>query len=165
MDITNDWARTSEHSGSVTERQEYTCDGVTYKADGKHVVLRPAQQERRIAASLSEKYGKTVEFIPQILYPPNIQTPDYMIDGELFDLKTLTGQGKNLFYGAIAKKRRQAHNFIVDITHCPLCMKEIERQIASLYKSPRVGFLNKLVLMKHGEIIKAYARQQKRNRP
>ena len=165
MDITNDWAHASEHRGSVTERQEYTYNGVTYKADGKHVVLRPTEQERRVAAALSEKYGKEVELIPQILYPPNIQTPDYMIDGKLFDLKTLTGQGKNLLYGAIAKKRRQAHNFIVDVTHCPLSKEELERQISDLYRSPRVGFLDKLVLMKHGEIIKAYARKQKGNRP
>ena len=164
MDITKAWTETQGKQGSVSEKNEYAINGKTYKVDGKHVVLHPTEQEQRVAAILSEKYGKAIEFIPQILYPQNIQTPDYTINGELFDLKTLTGQGKNLLYGAIAKKRRQAHNFIVDITHCPLSREELERQIADLYKSPRVGFLNKLVLIKQEKIVKVYARQQKRNR-
>lgn len=81
-----------------------------------------------IAVLLSEKYGKKVELIPQVKYPRGIQTPDYLIDGKRFDWKSPTGKGKNLLYGLIAKKYKQAHNFIIDITECPLSMEELQKQ-------------------------------------
>lgn len=39
-------------------KNEYAITGKTYKVDGKHVVLHPTEQEQRVAAILSEKYGK-----------------------------------------------------------------------------------------------------------
>lgn len=158
-DITKEWTAAKGEAGSVVERQEYIIDGTTYKVDGKHVVLKPTEQERLIAEILSKKYGKTVELVPQVLYPQGIQTPDYLIDGERYDLKSPKGTGKNLLYGLIAKKRKQSHNFVVDITNCPLDMEKLEKQIDELYISPRVGFLEKLVLIKNGEVAKVLSRQ------
>ena len=109
-------------------------------ADGKHVKLNPSEREVSIAILLSEKYRKKVKLIPQVMYPQGIQTPDYLIDGKRFDLKSPTGREKNLLYGLIAKKYRQAHNFVIDITNCPLSMEELERQAEHLYKSQRTGF-------------------------
>lgn len=163
MEITSRWTLTGDRGDSINEKKSYVVNGVEYKVDGKHVVLKPTEREKTVAAILSQTYGKTIEFVPQILLPPGIQTPDYLIDGERFDLKTLTGRGKNLLYGAIAKQKRQAHNFIVDVTNCPLETEELERQIKALYRSPRLGFLETLVLMKNGEVLKVYARKQ-RNR-
>ena len=159
MDITELWTSTAGNIGTVSELREYTVGGVTYEVDGKHVILRPTQQEKAVATVLSQKYGKTVEFVPQIMFPQGIQTPDYLIDGERFDLKSPTGRGKNLLYGAIAKQKRQAYSFIVDVTDCPLSMEELERQINDLYRSPRIGFLETLVLMRGGEVVKVYARK------
>lgn len=159
MDITHEWTKTKEVKGTVTEKQEYIVNGTAYKVDGRHVILRPTEQEREIAAILCGKYGKHVEFVPQVMHPKGIQTPDYMIDGNRFDLKSPTGRGKNLIYGLVAKKRKQADNFIIDISGCPLSEEEIMRQIADLYFSPRVGFLEKVVLMKNGEVLKVYERK------
>lgn len=159
MDITKLWTNTTGNTGTVSELREYTVGGVTYEVDGKHVILRPTPQEKAVATALSKKYGKTVEFVPQIMFPQGIQTPDYLIDGERFDLKSPTGRGKNLLYGAIAKQKRQAYSFIVDVTGCPLSMEELERQINALYRSPRVGFLETLVLMRGGEVVRVYARK------
>ena len=112
-----------------------------------------------IASVLCEKYGKNVEFVPQVIFPQGIQTPDYMIDGDRFDLKSPIGKGKNVIYGLIAKKRKQANNFVIDISECPLSEEEVEIQIENLYFSPRVGFLEKIVLIKNGEILKVYGRR------
>ncbi len=158
MDITKEWTDTSKLNGIVVERQEYIINGVTYKMDGKHVTLKPSQQERNIAEMLSSKYGKKVELVPQVLYPQGIQTPDYLIDGERFDLKTPIGIGKNLLYGLIAKKKKQSNNFILDITNCPLSIEELERQVEDLYRSPRVGFLEKVVFVKNDGVIKVISR-------
>lgn len=159
MDITSEWTKNKGIKGSVSEKQEYTVNGATYQVDGKHVILRPTVEEREIADVLGRKYGKTVELVPQVMLPQGIQTPDYLIDGERFDLKSPIGNGKNLLYGLIAKKQRQSHNFIVDITRCPLSMGDLEKQAEDLYRSPRTGFLNQIVFIKNEEVVKVFGRK------
>lgn len=159
MDIINEWTKSAGTKGSVIERQDYTVNGTTYKVDGRHVILRPTEQEREVAAALSEKYGKHVEFVPQIMVPQGVQTPDYLIDGERFDLKAPTGRSKDLFYNVVSKKRKQASNFIFDIADCPLLEDEIKRQAEALYFSRHTRFIDKIVLMKNGEILKVYGRK------
>lgn len=158
MDITNEWTK-KDKKGSVVEKLSYIVGGINYIVDGKHVILKLSEKERVVAAILSEQYGKQVELVPQVVYPQGIQTPDYLIDGDRFDLKSPTGCGKNLVYGLIAKKRKQSDNFVIDITECPLSVEEIQKQIEQLYLSPRTGFLEKVVLMKDGKIIKVYERK------
>ncbi len=159
MDITNEWTKTRGTEGTVTERQEYTVNGTIYKVDGKHVILHPTKQEREVAAILSGKYGKHVEFVPQVVFPQGVQTPDYLVGGDRFDLKSPIGRGKNVIYGLIAKKHKQADNFIIDISECPLSVEEVERQIESLYTSPRLGFLEQIILMKNEKVLKVYGRK------
>lgn len=156
-DITQKWTK-KDKKGSVAEKSSYIVGEVKYVVDGKHVVLKPSDQERGVAAVLSERYGKSVEFVPQIMQPQGIQTPDYLIDGERFDLKTPTGRSKELFYNVVSKKRKQASSFIFDVTDCPLSDDEIRQQIETLYFSRHTRFVDKIVIMKNGEILKVYER-------
>ncbi len=142
----------------VTKKQEYVVNGVTYQVDGKHVILQPSVQEKNIADILSKKYGKTVDLIPQVMYPQGIQTPDYLINGERFDLKSPTGRGKNLLYSMVSKKRKQSPNFIFDVTDCPLSNEEIEKQINGLYTSRHTRFIEKIVLIRGKKVRKVYSR-------
>ena len=157
--ITQTWFKDKGTKGGVSELQEYIINGTTYKVDGKQVILRPTEQEREVAAILSGKYGKNVQFVPQIMYPQSIQTPDYLIDGERFDLKSPTGKSKNLLYNLVSKKREQAPNFVFDVTDCPLANDEIRRQVRMLYFSRHVRFIEKIVLIRDGEILEVYGRQ------
>ncbi len=156
-DITKEWIR-KDKKGLVAEKLSYVVDGTKYIVDGKHIILRPTKQERKVAAVLSEKYGKTVEFVPQIMYPQGIQTPDYLIDGDRYDLKTLISGGKNVIYNMVSKKKTQSSNFIFDITNCPLTISEIEKQIIGVYSSTHTKFIEKIIIMKNREIIKIYDR-------
>lgn len=159
MDITNEWTKSKGIKGTVIEKQEYTANGTTYKVDGKHVILRPTAQEREIADMLSKKYGKVVELVPQVMYPQGIQTPDYLIDGERFDLKSFKSSGKNLIYNMVSKKKMQSPNFIFEITDCPLSESEIEKQIKDVYSSTHTKFIKKIVVVKKGKIIGVYNKQ------
>ncbi|MBD5468478.1 MAG: hypothetical protein HDR21_10050 [Lachnospiraceae bacterium] len=136
MDITNEWTKCAGIKGSVIERQEYAVNGTTYKVDGKYV-----------------------EFVPQIMVPQGVQTPDYLIDGERFDLKSPTGRSKDLFYNVVSKKRKQASSFIFSVTDCPLSDDEIRKQIEALYFSRHTRFIDKIVIMKNKEIQKVYGRK------
>lgn len=157
MDITNEWIKKNK-KGSVVEKLSYIVGNVAYVVDGKHVILKPSEHEKRIAMVLSEKYGKLVELVPQIMYPLGKQTPDYLIDGERFDLKSPTGKGKYLLQGLIVKKQLQSHNFVIDITECPLDMNELERQANDLFRSPRTAFLDTIVFIKDDKVIKVLQR-------
>ena len=134
-------------------------DGTEYIVDGKHVISKPSEKEREIAVILSERYGKQVEIVPRIMYPQGIQTPDYLIDGERFDLKCFKGSGKNVIYNSISKKKKQSPDFVFDITDCPLPLEEIVRQIQVIYSSIHTKFVDKIVVMKEGKIIKVFRRQ------
>lgn len=152
-----EWTK-KDKKGSVVEKRSYIVGGVNYIVDGKHIILKPSEKEREVAAILSVKYGKKVELVPQIIYPQNIQTPDYLIDDERFDLKSPTGQGKNVLKGMVAKKKNQSPNFIFDITDCPLDDEEIERQLKFLYNSNHTRFIEKIVVIKKGKVLKVYKR-------
>lgn len=158
MDITKEWTKKAGMKGVVTKKQEYVVNGVTYQVDGKHVILQPSVQEKNIADILSKKYGKTVDLIPQVMYPQGIQTPDYLINGERSDLKSPTGRGKNLLYSMVSKKRKQSPNFIFDVTDCPLSNEEIEKQINGLYTSRHTRFIEKIVLIRGKKVRKVYSR-------
>ncbi len=86
LDITNEWTK-RDKNGTVEEKRLYIANGANYTMDGKHVILKPFDKERAVAAVLCGHYGKAVELVPQILYPQGIQAPDYLIDGKRFDLK------------------------------------------------------------------------------
>ncbi len=159
MDITKEWTEVKRIKGSIIEKQEYTIDGVTYKVDGRHIILHPTKQERAVATILSEKYGKVVEFVPQVLFPQGVQTPDYLIDGSRYDLKTPTGSGKNLLYSLLSKKRKQSPNFILDITNCPLDKDEIVQQIDGIFASRHTRFVEIIVLIKDSEIISVFGKK------
>ncbi len=158
-DITRAWTKAGGTEGAVIERQEYIVNGTTYKVDGKHVILRPTKQEREVAGVLSVKYGKSVELVPQVMVPQGVQTPDYLVDGERFDLKAPTGRGKDLFYNVVSKKRKQASSFIFDITDCPLSEDEVRKQVEALFFSRHTRFIEKIVIMRGGEILKVYGRK------
>ena len=103
MQRTYEWTKAQENRGTLVLRQEYTVNDISYVVDGKHVKLNPSECEMSIAVLLSEKYGKKVELIPQVMYPQGIQIPDYLIEGKRFDLKSPTGRGKIFFTGLLPR--------------------------------------------------------------
>ena len=73
---------------NLTEQQYYDDkDGTRYHVDGKYVLLEPTAREKEVANMLGEYYGGQVAIIPRVNKPANIKTPDYIINGERFDLK------------------------------------------------------------------------------
>ena len=81
---------------------------------------------------------------------------------EAFDLKELSGTSKNLVYNAIAKKKRQAPNFILDISKSPLDENEIARQIEEIYWSRHTMFVQKIIVIKDEKIRKIYKRNREK---
>ena len=118
-----------------------------YQVDGKHVVLDYSQKEKEVGEWLSKLFGKHVQMAPRVNYPKDIPTPDYLIDSMKFDLKEISGNGKNVFDNASKKAKEQAENIVFDITNTNLSEQEIFKQLEKIYKSGRRG-LNIAVLKK-----------------
>lgn len=162
-DITEEWKKTATpNSYDIEEIRQYKIGDSVYTVDGKNVLLDYSDKERRIAELLKEELGGKISMVPRVLNPQGISTPDYIFRNEAFDLKELSGTSKNLVYNAIAKKKRQASNFILDISKSPLDENEIIRQIEEVYWSRHTMFVQKIIVIKDGKIRKIYKRNREK---
>lgn len=158
-DITNKWKSKKTDSGKFEILDKYIVDGGTYIVDGKHVVSDYSEKEKIIAELLLKEFGGTVQMVPRIVYPQGKSTPDYIYDGERYDLKEPVGESKYVLYNMVAKKKTQACNFIFDITNCPLSEMEVITQIEGLYRSMHTRFIDKIILIKNQKVIGVYERK------
>ncbi len=102
--------------------------------------------------------GGQINIIPRINEPSGIKTPDYIINNERFDLKEISGNGKNTLEDAIKKKEKQSENFIFDITKTVMTEEKAIFQIEKIYLSPYRKWVNKIILIKNNEILKVFDR-------
>lgn len=162
-DITDEWKKTATpNSHDVEEIYKYKIKDSVFTVDGKNVLLDYSDKERRIAELLKEELGGKISLVPRVLNPQGVSTPDYIFRDEAFDLKELSGTSKNLVYNAIAKKKKQASNFILDISKSPLDENEITRQIEEIYWSRHTMFVQKIIVIKDEKIRKIYKRNREK---
>lgn len=159
IDITNKVLSENKKEYKV-EEQQYFIDskGNRYDVDCKHVIMQPSQREKEVANILGELYGERVMLIPRVNEPANIKTPDYIINNESYDLKEIKGNSKNTLYDALGKQRRQADNFIFDISQTEMNEIEAIEQIKNIYMSKNRKWVNRLILIKNKKILKVYKR-------
>lgn len=160
VDETASWIGKGNKIGKVEDLQEYFVNGVAFKVDGKRVLLDYSEHEKEIANIIAKGTGKDIKMVPRITFPQNIQTPDYLIDGIKFDLKTPLGNGKNTLYGMVKSKKKQANNFVICADKTALSMDEIEQQIQGIYSSRNTAFVDIIILVKNQEIVKIYKRNK-----
>ncbi len=159
-DITNQYITKKRHQ--ISKQKSFIDDaGNEYRVDGKHVILQPTQREIEIASLLGEAIGGKVNIIPKVNQPFGIKTPDYIINGEKFDLKQITGGGKYTIQGNLKGKEKQSINFVIDISNAKFDVKEAHRQIENIYNSKHYLWLNKIILVQENNIVKAYGRNKK----
>lgn len=153
ISVKDKWLSNVDPSKSkVTEMNFWEHNGQKYLVDGKHVVLDYSKREKEVGEWFSKTFGKHVQMAPRVNYPKDIPTPDYLIDGMKFDLKEISGSGKNVFDNASKKAKEQAENIVFDITKTPLAEQEIANRLEEIYKSGRRG-LNIAVLRRSDELI------------
>ena len=157
-DITSNFIQSKKYK--VKEQQYYKDEqGNKYKVDGKKVVITPSKREKEVANMLGKIYGGQVNIIPRVNEPANIKTPDYIVNNQRFDLKEIEGNGKNTLDGAIKKQKRQANNFIFDITRTEMNRYEAIKQIDKIYNSKYRDWVNIIVLIDANTILKVFTKQ------
>ena len=159
IDITVKWLKNKKTGVSRVIDAKYFYDGKNkYYVDGKGVVLDYSIKEKDIPKWLANLFGETVYMLPRINYPEGIKTADYLFKGEHWDLKKINGNGKNVFFHAIEKHEKQAHNFIFDLSTSALTDLEINDRLNKLYKIPRLSWLNKIIIIRNNKVIKIIKR-------
>lgn len=161
-DVTEEYLKAGKvNLGKVIDEKKYEKEGQIYYVDGKNVVLDYSENERKIAENLAGLLGANVKMIPRVLFPQGISTPDIFINNAAYDIKEPIGKGKAVIYNMVSKKKRQANNFVIDISHCPLLENEIRNQVADVYRSSHTRFIDKIILCKNGNILNIYKRIKK----
>ena len=84
---------------------------------------RPRQHEIDVVIVLTEYFKADVEFVPR----SNQQTPDFLIDGVLWELKSPQGKGKNNIERQLKYALHQSANVILDASRSKLHPDKIKR--------------------------------------
>ena len=159
-DDTRLWLETSTpNSHNVEIRNFITKDGVTYIVDGKCVTFDISNKELKIAAWLERKFGGSLFLLPKVNYPKGIQTADYLFRDEYWDLKEITGNSKHTIDSNIKAKKKQACNFIIDITNSEMMMDEAIKRIKTIYTNQKRNWVEKIILKK-GDFTKVYVKEK-----
>lgn len=159
FDSIREWQEVSKRkSKNVDDLQSWKYKDVEYKVDGKHVVLDYSNYEKEVADVIANKYGKDVKMVPRVLNPPGIKTPDYIIDGEKWDLKVINSRGRNAFYNALRKNKKQADRFIFELKDS-FEEEWLNEQINSIFASNHYRDIKEITIYSDGKIIKAMKRE------
>lgn len=144
------------YTGVKNPGKVFYKDGQRYEIDNHHVKFEPSQHEREIAEVLAEQMHDRVILQPKIEYPKGIKMPDYTIGGRSYDLKTITGSGKNIIDNNVKENEKQAKNFIFDITNCKLSEDDLVNQVE--FVMWRRSFVDKIIFVRNKQIIRVFER-------
>lgn len=156
-DVLDEWIENaSPNSHAIEEILEYTVDDVVYTVDHVNVSQNNSQHELEIADLLKRTFGGEIKLVPEIKGKyKGVKTPDYLYKGEKWDLKELNGSSKDAIRNAIKGKKKQADNFIIDITNVKeLTVEDLYKQAENVFFSPNTNFVKRLMIVKDGKVIR-----------
>lgn len=159
-DAYSDYFDGKDHEPNISIESFVIAEGIRYLVDGHKVVSDHTASEFKAANWLSRKTGKQVKIVPRINAPQKINTPDFLMGNEPWDLKELSGSGKYLIDGNAKKAKKQAPNIIFDASKSSLSDEELLKQLDDVFKYGRRG-LEKAIL-KSGDRIIAVIKDKKR---
>ena len=161
METTDLWERPKENTGEVVERGFIVIDGTRREIDGKKIEFHPSVREREVAEILQKWTGGTVELMPKVNYPKGVRTPDYVLNGIEFDLKSPTGSGKNTISHNVESIKGQALGLILDISKTGLSEEEVIEQLRRAYQSKRCAHLNTAIIVNKDKVTHTFERIRK----
>ena len=127
----------------------------------KKCCIKLFSKRKNIALWFSAKFGKTVFMNPKINFPKGINTLDYTIDGESWDLKCLgknAKSNKRAVDNLLKTSKNQAANFIIDITETLLSENLVLNQTKNIFLDIKRTWVKKIIIIKNNEIIAFFQR-------
>ena len=161
VDVTTKYlSAATPDSHTVQDLYTYTASGVTYKVDGRNVVLDYSPHEKEVAELLERKLGGEIFMVPRVNAPQGVSTPDYLFRGKGYDLKTIGAEaGPKTILNRIKKAKKQANCFVVDVTAAEhLSDVLINEQLGKIFRDREASFVDEIIVLRSGEIIKIVKR-------
>lgn len=159
-EVTTEWyAKATPYSHNIRKLSVFEQDGVRYRVDNLDVKLEISENEKSVAELLRRDLGGEIYHVPKVQgHYSGIKTPDYLFRGERLELKTPDSiNGKHMtFYNMI--DRRQADNFVFDISKNGMSVREALEEISALYGFKHAAFIKKIILVKDGQILSIFDR-------
>jgi hypothetical protein len=82
-----------------------------------------------------------------------------LFHGKGYDLKTLgKDASENTLFNRVKKSRKQANNFVIDVSNSNLDDKTIDAQINRIFNNPSTIFVDEIIIIRSGKIIKVAKR-------
>ena len=154
IDITNDWlSKATPNSHQIKELNYWIINNKKRKVDGKNIVLDYSKSEYECAKWLEKTFGGELYLCPRVNVPKGIRTPDFIWNGEYWDLKEIRVNGHNVIDNRLNMSRNQANNFIINIMNNNLTNNNIFKQIEKIFKSTNRKWINKIILKRNNKII------------
>mgnify|MGYP002624425018 FL=1 len=162
-DVTERWLRNANPGqGSITNVTRFMQDGKEYKIDGENVRFNSnSKGEMEMAELWLRTRGGTIQVMPEVNGKyKHVSTPDYIIDGRRYDLKTIEGSSKRKIDSIVHQHEDQADNFIFDITEkCSLSIEELVKQAEEVFNSQFRTRVNSLIFVQDGNFLKILTRR------
>lgn len=112
---------------------------------------RPEDHEIYVAGILAKYFKADVEFVPR----SNQRTPDFLIKGKVWELKSPTGTGKNNIQRQLQEAHGQSVNVILDASRSKMHPDEMSRRAEYQFKI--VKSVKRLIFIpKGGEPLEIY---------
>lgn len=101
-----------------------------------------------------------VEYLPNISEDDGLKLGDYKINNkDVWELKTIRGNGKRTLDSAVKDKKDQANIFIFDLTYSEMNDSEAIKQTIDIFR--RREWVEKIILKRNNELLKVF--NKKRN--
>lgn len=101
-----------------------------------------------------------VEYLPNISEDDSIKLGDYKINNkDVWELKTIRGNGKRTLDTAVKDKKEQANIFILDLTYSKMGNSEAIKQTIDIFRKRE--WIEKIILKRNNNILKVF--KKKRN--
>ncbi len=161
-DVTDIWLKKATKYSKIKNAKSVVINKKRYFVNEKNKINH-TNNEVHIAKLLVETFGGKLEYLPVISEDRGVQCGDYLYKGEIWDLKEI---GKNVISekraidNILKKAKRQASNFILDITNCNLDRENILNQINKLYKNKGREWIDKIIVFDNNKLLKVYKRKK-----
>ncbi len=119
-----------------------------------------SKYEKEVAQWIADNVGGVVFLHPRILFPQKIRTPDYIWEGDSWDLKTINSHSKNTLSTAVKNIKGQSENIILDLKIDSYTDDILVNELRRIYNNKRYEYLNKTLILRESKLIGIFKRKE-----
>ncbi len=144
-DISNDYIDVPP--GTVEDLREVEFDGIVYSVDRNEAVLDYSKHEKEVADWIVDNLGGDIKMCPRVVIPKGIRTPDYIWNGEKWDLKTINSHSNNTVTTAVGKAKEQTENVALYLNVNSYTDNDLIHELDRIFGNSRYSYIDKIMII------------------